>query len=92
MRKLATGSRLARCTSVGCSGGGEHDDGIMPCQKQPLVRFQKLEADHDGQVNVEENQAPVVERQSSANATARSNQQGGVIFSAKPWRRPATLI
>ena len=53
--------------------GGERDNGVLPYQEQPLVRFQKLETAHDGQVNVEENQAPVVERQAPANATTRSS-------------------
>ena len=48
--------------------GGEHvdDNGVLPCQEQPLVRFQKLETAHDGQVRVTENQAPMVERQAPA--------------------------
>ena len=55
--------------------GGEHDDdnGVLSCQEQPLVRFQELETAHDEQVNVGENQVPVVERQAPANATARSS-------------------
>jgi len=51
--------------------GGERDNGVLPCQEQPLVRFQKLETAHDGQVNVKENQVPVVERQVLTNAIAR---------------------
>ena len=70
--------------------GDEHDDdnGVLPYQEQPLVRFQKLETAHDGQVNVEENQAPVVERKVLTNAIARRspvsrvhiNLQGKVRF------------
>lgn len=41
-----------------------------------MVRFQKLEAVHEGQVNVEENQAPVVERQAPTSATVRSSPVG----------------
>ena len=71
--------------------GGEHDNGVLPCQKQPLARSQKLETAHDGQVNVEENQVPVVERQAPTNALARSspvswahiNQQRGFDFSSE---------
>ena len=70
---------------------GEHNDdkGVLPCQKQPLARFQKLETAHDGQVNVEKNQAPVVEWQAPTTAIApslpvswaHSNQQGKFNFS-----------
>ena len=53
-----------------------------------MVRFQKLETAHDGQVNVEENQAPVVEWQAPTNAIApsspvswaHSHQQGEFNF------------
>ena len=56
-----------------------------------MVRFQKLEAVHEGQVNIEENQAPVVERQAPTSATVRSspvswahiNQQRGFDFSSE---------
>ena len=68
--------------------GGERDNGVLPCREQPLVRFQKLETAHGGQVNVEENQAPAVVRQAPTNATARRssvswahiNLQRGVRF------------
>lgn len=64
---------------------------MLPCQEQPLVRFQQLETAPDGQVNVKGNQAPVVERQAPANAIARrspvswahSNLQGGFDFSSE---------
>ena len=64
---------------------------MLPCQEQPLARFQKLKTAPDGQVNVKENQAPAVERQAPTNAIARRspvswahiNLQGEFDFSGE---------